>query len=77
MAAMKIFTKENLVSFPVKAITHLLIKINLFFVKANKTSYKLRPLVEILTSGHRSKKIFDKLKSAHDSIMSRHSLKYL
>ena len=61
MAAMKIFTKENLVYFPVKAITHLLIKINLFFVKANKPSYKSRPLVEILTSGHRSKKIFEKL----------------
>ena len=36
MVTMKIFTKENLVSFPVKAITHQLININLFFVKANK-----------------------------------------
>ena len=42
MVTMKIFTKKNLVSFPVKAITHQLININLFFVKANKPKTNLK-----------------------------------
>ena len=42
MVTMKIFTKENLVSFPVKAITHQLININLFFGKANKPKTNLK-----------------------------------